>query len=225
MEINAQYNVAKPDSLPIRIAAYQRRNMFARFLADTGIQPNDTVLDVGVTSDRTYSHSNYLELWYPHKNRVTACGVDDAAFLEEVYPGMKYVRADGRSLPFRDKEFDYVHSSAVLEHVGSRKQQEAFLSEAWRVAAKGIFITTPNRWFPIEFHTVMPLVHWLPANLFRKICSMRGLDVFASEEHLNLITSADLRRLAKDAGITNSAVTSVALGGWPSNLLLTAKRI
>ena len=35
------------------------------FLSTTGIEQQDTLLDLGVTSDRTYSHSNYLELWYP----------------------------------------------------------------------------------------------------------------------------------------------------------------
>ncbi len=30
------------------------------------------------------------------------------------------------------------------------------------MSRKGLFVTTPNRWFPIEFHTVLPLVHWLP---------------------------------------------------------------
>src|SRR4051812_26213067 len=99
---------------------YQRRRMFKAFLEITSIEPDDTLLDIGATSDRTYNHSNYLELWYPHKNRITATGVDDALFLEDIYPGLRFVRADGRNLPFADKQFDYVHSSAVLEHVGSR---------------------------------------------------------------------------------------------------------
>ena len=175
MEINAQYNLAAPDSIPIKIAAYQRRRMFDVFLAKTGIQRKDTVLDIGVTSDRTYSHSNYFESWYPHKDRITASGMDNASFLEELHPGLRFVPADGRKLPFADQEFDYVHSSAVLEHVGSQENQEAFLSEAWRVARKGIFVTTPNRWFPVEFHTMMPFVHWLPKTAFRKLCDLRGM--------------------------------------------------
>ena len=35
------------------------------------------------------------------------------------------------------------------------------MSEALRVAPRA-FVTTPNRWFPIEVHTRLPLVHWLP---------------------------------------------------------------
>jgi hypothetical protein len=224
MDPNAQYNLAAPDSIPVRIAAYQRRRMFDAFLKTTGIEKQDSLLDLGATSDQTYSHSNYLELWYPYKNRITASGVDDAKFLEEIYPGLKFVRADGRNLPFADQEFDYVHSSAVLEHVGSSEKQADFLREAWRVARKGIFITTPNRWFPVEFHTVMPFAHWLPAPAFRKLCKMRGMDFFASEDNLNLLSASQLRRIAVQAGLENFKVSSVRLSGWPSNLLLSAKR-
>ncbi len=224
MDVNAQYNLAAPDSLPIKIAAHQRRRMFDIFLSTTGIEQQDTVLDLGVTSDRTYSHSNYLVHWYPHKDRITASGKDDAMFLEEMYPGVRFVFADGRNLPFADREFDYVHSSAVLEHVGSRGKQADFLREAWRVAGKGLFVTTPNRWFPVEFHTVMPFAHWLPAAAFRKLCKIRDLEFFASEDNLNLLSASQLGRLAKEAGVQNFKVTSVTLAGWPSNLLLLAKR-
>ena len=62
---NAQYNVAAADSLPVKVAAHQRRKMFARFLAATGAAATDAVLDVGATSERTYEASNYLEAWYP----------------------------------------------------------------------------------------------------------------------------------------------------------------
>ena len=224
MQVNAQYNVAAPDSFPIRIAAFQRRRMFDAFLRASGIAEEDTVLDLGVTSDQSYSHSNYLESWYPHKHQITASGVDDAAFLEDTYPGLKFVLADGRNLPFTDKQFDHVHSSAVIEHVGSRENQMAFLSEAWRVAKKSIFVTTPNRWFPIEFHTVMPFVHWLPQSTFRLICRMRGLDFFSREENLNLLSAFELRRIAIAAGLENCEVRTASLAGWPSNLLLSAYR-
>jgi hypothetical protein len=36
------------------------------------------------------------------------------------------------------------------------------LLESRRVAKRGAFHTTPDRWFPIETHTRVPLLHWLP---------------------------------------------------------------
>ena len=222
--VNAQYNVAKPASLPIRVATHQRRKMFESFLQATRISSTDTVLDLGVTSDQSYDHSNYLEAWYPHKKQIVAAGTDDASFLEHLYPGLKFVQADGRKLPFEDSAFDFVHSSAVFEHVGGCQQQVEFLSEVWRVARKGIFVTTPNRWFPIEFHTVLPLIHWLPASFYRRIFRILGQDFFADEANLNLTSRRQLARMAALAGIDRFRIETVALCYWPTNLLLVAEK-
>jgi hypothetical protein len=221
---NAQYNVAAAGSLPARIAEYQRRKMYQSFLAASAAGPNSTLLDVGATSDRDYSHSNYLEAWYPHKSSITAVGIDDASFLEVIYPGMRFVQADGRNLPFEDSSFDHVHSSAVLEHVGSFAEQARFLRELWRVTRQTLFVTTPNRAFPIEFHTVLPLVHWLPPRLFREFLRRTRRDFFAEEANLNLMMPGDVRRAATAAGITGADVRTVRLLGWPSNLLLIANK-
>src|SRR5690348_11037686 len=145
---NAQYNVAKPNSLAVRNATYQRRFMYDRFLKETQIDEHQTLLDVGVTSDRSYASSNYLEAWYPHKASITAIGIDDASFLQKTYPGMRFIRANGLNLPFGNSAFDVVHSSAVLEHVGSFENQYHFIEECCRVASRWVFMTTPNRWFP-----------------------------------------------------------------------------
>lgn len=150
-----------------RIAAYQRRRMYNRFISDLAVDIHKSILDVGVTADQSYDHSNYFEAWYPFKEVITSTGIDDASFLPTKYPGLKYVRANGTALPFKDRSFDIVHSSAVIEHVGSDKNQIKFISECARVARRALFITTPNRWFPIEIHTLIPFIHWLPSKIFR----------------------------------------------------------
>jgi ubiquinone/menaquinone biosynthesis C-methylase UbiE len=198
--------------------------MFQAFLDTCRPGANETLLDVGATGDRSYSHSNYLEAWYPHKHNITAVGIDDATHLEQIYPGLRFVLADGRDLPFPDNSFDHVHSSAVLEHVGGRDNQARFLSELWRVARLGLFVTTPNRLFPVEFHTVLPLVHWLPPRFFRLLLQHMGRDFFALEENLNLMTLGDIRHAASCAGINDAEFRSVNLLGWPSNLLLFARK-
>jgi Methyltransferase domain len=225
---NSQYNIAAPDSLPIKIVTFQRKRMYDRFIETSGIKPDDTLLDVGVTSDRSYACSNYLEAWYPHKARITAVGLDDSAFLQSLYPGLTFVRADGLNLPFDNRSFDMVHSSAVLEHVGSFANQVRFVAECARVARKAVFLTTPNRWFPIEFHTCLPLVHWLSKPTFRSLMCYTGREFFADEANLNLMSSAELRKAARAAlpiGAFLFEVAPVLLAGWPSNLLLIARRI
>lgn len=76
--------------------------------------------------------------------------------------GCPFTQGDARKLPFPDGSFDYVFSNAVIEHVGGPDDARRMLSESRRVARKGAFHTTPNRWFPIETHTQLPLLHWLP---------------------------------------------------------------
>src|SRR6266446_5605268 len=224
MLVNAQYNIAKPKSLSNKIGWHQRRKMFERFVNSMEVGAFDTILDIGVTTDRSFDGSNYLEDWYPHKSRITAVGVDNAEFLESLFPGVRFVRADGRDLPFESGAFDFVHSSAVLEHVGSRQQQTQFLREAWRVARKGVFITTPNRRFPVEFHTVLPLIHWLPIPLYRKLLAALRYEFFADESNLNLLSVRSLTQTATAAAIERFDVGSVSLLGLSTNLMLIARK-
>ena len=184
------------------------------------VSADDTILDIGVTSDQSYDHSNYLEAWYPHKARVIAVSIDDARVVESLHPGVKFVQANGLELPFRDGCFDYIHSSAVLEHIGQHRKQIQFLREVWRVARAGIFVTTPNRWFPVEFHTVLPLLHWLPKSLYRKALRAVGMTFFASEQNLNLLSRRDLALAAQAAGIQPFTIHTASLLSMPTNLLL-----
>jgi hypothetical protein len=54
-----------------------------------------------------------------------------------------------------------VFSNSVIEHVGNSFRQEQFAKEIARVGVR-YFVQTPNRWFPVEHHLLMPLVHFLP---------------------------------------------------------------
>src|SRR5258708_8239469 len=113
---DAKWGDSRPGSLPTRVAKRQRRQMFERFLGTLSPASEDDVLDVGVTNDRLHDHSNYFEAWYPHKSHITAAGLEDASFLEELYPGVRFVQADALDLPFSDATYDFVHSSPVIEH-------------------------------------------------------------------------------------------------------------
>jgi ubiquinone/menaquinone biosynthesis C-methylase UbiE len=225
MEPNLQYNFAEPGAVSVRIASAMRQRMFARFMRELVPKENETVLDIGVTADETYESSNYFEALYPYKHRIVAAGTDDAAFLERKYPGVKFQHADACALPFTDRSFDLVHSSAVWEHVGGEQNQARMLSECLRVARRGVFLTTPNRWFPIEFHTRLPLLHWLPKPIFRAILSKTPYAALANEAHLNLLTPADVWRFTRRHSEWNFDIRAVRLVGWPSNILLVAKRL
>jgi SAM-dependent methyltransferase len=221
---NAQYNLAGSDSLAARVGATIRKKMFQDFMKHFSPSRNETVLDIGATSDRTYAASNYFEDLYPYKDKVTASGVDDASFLETTYPGMKFTFANALELPFEDDAFDLVHSSAVLEHVGSFKNQKRMVAECLRVARRGICLTTPNRWFPIDFHTQLPLIHWLPKPTGRILFKKLGYDFFAQEENLNLMTRSEIKEIIAKIDGWKFDVHSATLLGWQSNLILFAEK-
>ena len=218
---NAQYNIASADSIPVRIAGYQRRKMFNLFLDYSKPSQDDTILDVGTTSDTSYDHSNYFIRWYEHQDKITGVGVDDLSGLSSVFPKVRFDMADGCSLPYDDNAFDHVHSSAVLEHVGGREKQTMFVRELCRVSRGSVFMTTPNRWFPIEFHTLLPLAHWLPPAQFRSLLKRMNMAFFADEANLNLMSAGDLRRVSRAAEQPQLVVSSVSLIGWPANLILS----
>lgn len=78
------------------------------------------------------------------------------------------VIADGRELPYEDNSFDLVFSNSVIEHVGDYAQMAQFAKECDRVG-HGLYIQTPNRWFPIEAHFGTAFIHWLPRTLYKKL--------------------------------------------------------
>ncbi|HEY6254943.1 MAG TPA: methyltransferase domain-containing protein [Xanthobacteraceae bacterium] len=221
---NAQFNTAAPDSLAMRVSTMVRRDMFHMFMSELQPTANDLVLDAGVTSDQSLENSNYFEALYPHRQQIVAAGLQDAAFLETLYPGVRYLRANVLELPFADQSFDLVHSSAVLEHVGSLTNQARMISECLRVARRGVCLTTPNRWFPIEFHTQLPLVHWLPKTAARPIFRLLGFAELAQERNLNLMTASELKTITTGLAGFHFRIATASLLGWTSNLILFGRR-
>jgi SAM-dependent methyltransferase len=161
-----------------RVSLRSRQRKLALFLELLGPGPETTVLDVGVT-DAPFGHGstdNFFEALYPWPHRITAVGQTALAHFREAFPAVTAVQADGRELPFADRAFDVAFSNAVVEHVaGGREQQRRFVHELCRVASH-VFVTTPNRFFPIEVHTLLPLAHWLPRSARDPLLRARGFD-------------------------------------------------
>ena len=193
LQKNSPYIAPKMGGTTTKLSWYVRKKIFAKLTEICWLTPETKVLDVGVTCDNR-KDSNFFEKLYPYPQNITAVGVEDASFLEKEFPGLTFLQTDGSKLPFADKSFDLVVSFAVLQHVGSRYQQQQFIDELCRVSHR-CFITTPNRWYPIDFHTALPLIHWLPAPLFRKILRWVGKDFWAKEENLNLLTEKEILQM------------------------------
>jgi SAM-dependent methyltransferase len=193
-----------------------RERMFATFREVVPFDAETTVIDVGVTPDEELADSNLFEARYPYPANVTAASVEDASHLAQRYPGLTFVRTDGATLPFPDRHFDVAVSWAVLEHVGDRERQRRFVSELVRVSRR-FFLTTPNRWFPVELHTFLPLVHWLPQPAHQRVLRALGKDFWASTANLHLLSAGELRALFPPTA--EVAVARHRTLGWTSNLL------
>jgi SAM-dependent methyltransferase len=160
-----------------RVSMRSRERKLQLFLELLRPGPETSVLDVGVTDAPFGSGStdNFFEALYPWPDRVTAVGRTSLDRFAAAFPAVTVVQADGRSLPFADGAFELGFSNAVVEHVGGREEQRRFVHELCRVAER-VFVTTPNRWFPLEVHSLVPFAHWLPRRSRDRILSTRGFD-------------------------------------------------
>jgi hypothetical protein len=94
--------------------------------------------------------------------------------------------------------------------------------ESLRVARLGILITTTNRWDPTETHTGLPLLHFLPAPLFRPVYTVLGKGVYATERALNLMGASILMGFLKEVYPKETGVRlhRVRWLGLASNLVI-----
>ena len=127
---------------------------------------------------------------------------------------------DGRNMKIKSNSFDIVHSNATIEHVGSFKLQLKFLKECIRVSKKVVFITTPNRFYPIEFHSKKILIHFFPQKIFRSILSFFGDNFFSKEENLNLLSENDLIKLIKKTNVKSYVIKKHKFLFLTSNFLI-----
>ncbi|WP_197485076.1 class I SAM-dependent methyltransferase [Phormidesmis priestleyi] len=125
-QTRSKYVGGSAAGLATRLSLHIRQQMFRDVMKLAQPTPQTTVLDVGVTCDRR-ADSNFFERLYPYPQQLTAVGMEDASFLETLHPGITFIQTNGRSLPFPDQSFDLVVSFAVIEHVGAREQQTAFV--------------------------------------------------------------------------------------------------
>jgi SAM-dependent methyltransferase len=173
------------------------------------------VLDVGVSGrDWSDMENVFLKNFSGPASDYTALGIEDLSELSRRYPDRRFVQYPGGRFPFEDGEFEWVYSNAVIEHVGDRAAQVAFLNEMLRVA-RNVFFTTPNKWFPLESHTNVVLLHFFPG-LFYRWCAKRSL--YWTPETLNLLGPGDLRRVLARSNARDPQVFHNRLAGMTMTL-------
>ena len=84
---------------------------------------------------------------------------------------------------------------------------------------------TPNRYHPFEFHTKLPLLHWLPKKIHRNILSILGINFLSKEENLNLLSNNDLLEIMQKLNHSDFEIKKIDFLFFKSNLLLFGKTI
>ena len=197
-----------------------RRRMLADFMRMSKPSPADTILDIGASEVIT-DGANFLESNYPYRDKIICAGLGDGATIVAAYPGVSYRRVEaGAPLPFPDKHFSIATCNAVLEHVGSDEARRVMIAEMLRVAQR-VFIAIPNRWFPVDSHTVLPLIHYWPS-AFRAVCKLIGKGHWADPKNLELIGPAHLISLFPPGVRVEWRYSGLMLGPFSSNLVCIA---
>jgi hypothetical protein len=188
-----------------------------KFAAYFEVTAETRILDVGGTPAN----------WLLTEVRPRVTLLNTPRGLERREHGFTFVFGDGRRLPFRDQSFEIVFSNSVIEHVGALEEQRQFADEIRRVG-KYYWVQTPNRWFPVEQHLLMPFLHWLPQrwqrDLVRKWTLWDWVErpspdrrEYYIEHYLNevrLLSSPELSALFSDAVILRERAL-----GWTKSLV------
>ena len=137
----------------------------------------------------------------------------------EVPPEYKYIKSvqgNGTEMAnWKDKEFDLVVSDSVIEHVGNYEKQKKMAREIQRVG-KWYFVQTPNFFFPVEPHVLLPFFQFLPLPV--KILLLSGFGL-GTRKPIRLLKKRELKHLFPEGvilkericGLTNAFIV---VGGW-----------
>jgi hypothetical protein len=180
-------------------------------------------LDIGTTNDQDYQSSNFLikNLRSISEFKSVSDQHIDENFFSKILT--KSITDDFTNEEIDNFKSDLVISNATIEHVGNFANQIKMIKNVAKFARKIFVITTPNRYHPLDFHTKLPFIHWLPKNIHRSLLNFIGLHYFAKEENLNLFSEQDLNVCMKESGIKNYQIFCTNLLGFKSNFLIFGK--
>ena len=143
-----------PASLASRLRA-QRLAFFCDLLAR--IAGTVTILDIGGTAD-FWRNPEFMG----NRVKVILLNVRPEAMHD---PAFESILGDARDLSaFANDSIDVVYSNSVIEHVGPFEDQRRMANEIQRVGRR-YFVQTPNVFFPIEPHFLVPGFQFMPLEL------------------------------------------------------------
>ena len=160
-----------------------------------------TSLDVGTSLDKSNESTNFLiknlNICSRYKS-ISDQKIEDN-FFELIIT--KSITEILDSQIINSCKSDLVISSATIEHVGSRQNQLEMIKNIGLLTNKMFVFTTPNKFYPIDFHTKLPFFHFLPDKIYRKILFLLNFKFYSKEKNLNLLSKKDILELINLSGI------------------------
>ena len=203
-----------------KITLNARNQFFNLFLISVNYSKYKSVIDVGSTPSIDKEQNTFLENTKDNQN-ITCLSNQDCKILQKKYKNIKNVIiGDAKNTMLENDSFEIVHSNATIEHVGSFENQVLFVREMLRISKESVFIQTPNRLYPLDFHTILPFIHWLPKKIHRKILKFLKKDFYSKEENLNLLTINGLKKICEILNIKKYKILKHKLFFLTSNLIL-----
>lgn len=126
-------------------------------------------------------------------------GVDPAIALPKSSGGgAQLLNGWAHKIPFPDQHFDCVVLANVYEHISPELRTQS-LGEIRRVlAAQGILVgQLPNPYFPIESHSRLPFMGWLPMTVQKKYWRLAPVTY---KHNFYVVTASDLKIRAEALG-------------------------
>jgi len=151
---------SNPNSLGSRMRARRSQAFVTLIEASFQRRGECRILDVG----GTVNYWNILprDFLLSRNVRIVLQNLTATPLAPQAAQIFESVAGNACSMPeFTDAQFDLVHSNSVIEHVGLWPQMCAMAKEVRRIG-RAYYVQTPNYWFPIEPHYLVPFLHWLP---------------------------------------------------------------
>jgi hypothetical protein len=157
---------------------------------------NTKILDFGVSNSKNQDSNPFVKYFLSKRRKdIFGCGVDNVQSVRKIYKNLKYKKIKpNHKLPYKGNFFSLSISHAVFEHIGN-KNRKFYLSELIRVSEK-VFISIPNRYFPIEHHSNIPMLGYLPSKLIYKILIFFNYNLFKSKKTLTFNSKNKFSKLA-----------------------------
>ena len=203
---------------------HKKRLEIISIIKENLISPNfKDILDIGTTVDTSKSSNLIIKNLKNFKSykSISNQKITSNLFTKKL---QKSITQDFSLNELETFRSDVVISNATIEHVGSDQQQLKMLKNIVKLTKKIFIVVTPNRLHPIEFHSKIPFIHWLPKKIHRKILSVIGMSYLSKEKNMNLLKPINLVNLMKNFNNVEYEIKFVKFLMFKSNIILIGKK-